>query len=107
LTLKRRYGGLHLPNTEETAWSDGLKCDTAGRVFVASKSGIQIMDQLGRVNAVLPVPPAKGQVSNMCFGGADFNIMYITVWDKVYRRKLKTSGVNYFSPPIKPVNPRL
>jgi gluconolactonase len=107
LTFKQRYGWLHLPDPDENAWSDGLKCDTAGRVFVASKSGIQIMDQLGRVNALLPVPPAKGQVSNMCFGGPDFNIMYITVWDKVYRRKLKTRGVNYFSPPIKPVNPRL
>ncbi|CAN5602196.1 SMP-30/gluconolactonase/LRE family protein [soil metagenome] len=107
LTFKQRYGWLHLPDQDENAWSDGLKCDTAGRVFVASKSGIQIMDQLGRVNAVLPVPPAKGQVSNMCFGGPDFNIMYITVWDKVYRRKLKTRGVNYFNPPFKPINPRL
>ncbi|HMC85342.1 MAG TPA: SMP-30/gluconolactonase/LRE family protein, partial [Chitinophagaceae bacterium] len=56
LTNKQRYGWLHVLDTEENAWSDGLKCDTAGRVFVASKLGLQIMDQLGRVNAIFPIP---------------------------------------------------
>ena len=107
LAYKQRYGWLHQPDGDDNAWSDGLKCDTAGRVFVASKLGIQIMDQLGRVNAILPVPQTKGQVSNICFGGTDFNIMYVTCWDKVYRRKLKTRGVNYFDAPVKPVGPRL
>ena len=107
MTCKQRFGWLHQADSDDNAWSDGLKCDTAGRVFVASKPGIQILDQLGRVNAVLPVPPTKGQVSNICFGGADFNIMYVTCWDKVYRRKLKTHGVNYFDKPVKPSAPRL
>jgi len=107
LAYKQRYGWLHQPDGDDNAWSDGLKCDTAGRVFVASKLGIQIMDQLGRVNAILPVPQTKGQVSNICFGGTYFNIMYVTCWDKVYRRKLKTRGVNYFDAPVKPVGPRL
>jgi gluconolactonase len=105
LTCKQRFGWLHQADSDDNAWSDGLKCDTAGRVFVASKPGIQILDQLGRVNAVLPVPPTKGQVSNVCFAGADFNIMYVTCWDKVYRRKLKTRGVNYFDKPVKPSAP--
>jgi len=107
LTYKQRYGWLHVPDTEENAWSDGLKCDTAGRVFVATRLGIQIMDQLGRVNAIIPVPPSNSQSSNLCFGGADFNILYVTAGDKVFRRKLKTKGANTFSAPIRPVNPRL
>jgi len=107
LAYKQRYGWLHVPDTEENAWSDGLKCDTAGRVFVATRLGIQIMDQLGRVNAIIPVPPSNSQSSNLCFGGADFNILYVTAGDKVFRRKLKTKGANTFSAPIRPVNPRL
>jgi len=59
------------------------------------------------VNAIIPVPPAKGQVSNICFAGKDFNIMYITCWDKVFRRKIKTKGANNFAAPIRPANPRL
>jgi gluconolactonase len=107
LTYKQRYGWLHVPDIEENAWPDGLKCDTAGRVYVASRMGIQILDQLGRVNAILPVPPSNGQTSNVCFGGSEFNILYVTAGDKVFRRKLKTRGANSFDKPIKPGNPRM
>jgi len=107
LTNKQHYGWLQVLDTEENAWSDGLRCDTAGRIFVASKLGLQVLDQLGRVNAILPVPPSNNQVSNCCFGGADFNILYITAGDKVFRRRLKTKGVNLFEATHKPANPRL
>ena len=107
LAYKQRYGWLHAPDTEENAWSDGLRCDTAGRVYVASTLGIQIMDQLGRVNAILPLPASKFRASNVCFGGQDFNILYVTIGDKVYRRKLNTKGANTFEKPIKPANPKL
>jgi sugar lactone lactonase YvrE len=92
LAHKQRYGWLHVPDIEENAWSDGLKCDTAGRVFVASRIGIQVLDQQGRVNAILPTPPSNGQTSNVCFGGPEFNVLYVSCGDKVYRRKLKTRG---------------
>jgi gluconolactonase len=105
LTNKQRYGWLHEPDNRENAWSDGLKCDTAGRVYVTSWSGLQILDQLGRVNAILPLP--SGQSSNCCFSGPGFNILYVTCGDKVYRRKLKTKGANSFQPPVKPQTPRL
>ena len=107
LIYKQRYGWLHVSDTDDNAWPDGLKCDTAGRVYVASKIGIQVMDQLGRVNAVLPIPPSNSQASNVCFGGPGFNILYVSCGDKVYRRKLKTRGANSFDTPVKPANPRL
>ncbi len=107
LTHKQRFGWLHVPDWEENAWSDGLKCDTAGRIFVTTRIGIQVMDPLGRVQAIIPAPPSKGQTSNLCFGGADFNIMYVSAGDKIFRRKLKTQGANSFKTPVKPGNPRL
>jgi sugar lactone lactonase YvrE/enterochelin esterase-like enzyme len=107
LTHKQRYGWLHVPDTEENAWSDGLKCDTAGRVYVTSRIGIQVLDQLGRVNAIIPAPPSNSQTSNVCFGGPDFNILYVSAGDKVFRRKLKTRGVNSFEKPWKPGSPRM
>ncbi len=107
LTYKQRYGWLHVADTDENAWSDGLKCDTAGRVYVATKMGIQVMDQLGRVNAILTTPPSNNQTSNVCFGGPDFNVLYVSAGDKVFRRKLKTRGANTFVDPHKPGNPRM
>jgi gluconolactonase len=107
LANKQRYGWLHVRDTDENAWSDGLKCDRDGRIYVTSLTGIQVLDQLGRVNAILPVPKTKGQVSNLCFGGKDFDIMYITVVDKVFKRKVKVKGANTFDAPNKPKAPRL
>ncbi|MES2647767.1 MAG: SMP-30/gluconolactonase/LRE family protein [Bacteroidota bacterium] len=105
LTNKQRYGWLHTADGDDNAWSDGLKCDTAGRIFVTSRLGIQVLDQTGRVNAIIPIPQAGA--SNLCFGGKNFDIMYVTAVDKVYRRKLKVRGVNTFDEPFKPLTPRL
>ena len=105
LANKQRYGWLHVSDTDDNAWADGLKCDRDGRVYVATRIGIQVLDQTGRVNAILPMP--AGEPSNLCFGGADFDTIYVSCRDKVYRRKLKVQGANGFDYPIKPANPRL
>ena len=105
LTNKQRFGWLHFPDNQDNAWPDGLRCDQDGRVYVATRLGIQVLDQLGRVNAILPVP--SGQASNCYFGGPDFNILYVTSVDKVYRRKMKVHGANSFENPIRPSKPRL
>ncbi len=91
LTNKQRYGWLHVPDTGENAWADGLKCDRDGRIYVATRLGIQILDKTGRVNAILPTP--NGQSANLCFGGKNFDTLYVMCSDKVYRRKLKVSGL--------------
>jgi gluconolactonase len=105
LTNKQRIGWLHVPDNQENAWPDGLRCDKDGRIYVATRMGIQVLDQTGRVEVILPVP--SGQVSNCCFGGADFNILYVSCGDKVYRRKLKIHGANPFENPFKVLNPKL
>ncbi len=105
LANKQKYGWLHVPDTQENAWPDGLKCDRDGRVFVATRMGIQIMDQLGRVNAIMPSPGAEP--SNICFGGENFDTIFITCRDKVYKRQLKVKGALPFQSPLKPANPRL
>src|SRR3984885_5544000 len=105
LTNKQHYGWLVVPDNEENAWPDGLRCDRDGRVYVTSRLGIQVMDQMGRVNAILSIP--TGQASNCYLGGADFSILYVTSRDKVYRRKLKVHGANPFAPPIRPATPKM
>jgi gluconolactonase len=107
LKHKQKYGWLHVRDSDDNTWSDGVKCDRDGRVYVTSLSGIQVLDQLGRVNAIIPTPKTKGQVSNLCFGGANFDIMYVSVHDKVFRRKVKVNGANNWDRPLKPAPPRL
>lgn len=105
LAYKQRYGWLHVRDTEENAWADGLRCDRDGRVYVTSRMGVQVLDQTGRVNAIIPLP--SGQASNLCFGGAQFNTLYVSCGDKVYRRKLKVHGANPYEDPVVPAQPKL
>lgn len=105
LTNKQRYGWLHMRDADDNAWSDGLKCDRDGRVYITTRMGIQVLDQTGRVNAILPSPGADP--SNLCFGGPSFDELHITCRDKVYRRKLKVQGAVPTEPPFRPAKPKL
>ncbi len=106
LANKQRYGWLHVKDADENSWSDGLKCDTAGRVYVSTRIGVQVLDQTGRVNAIIPLP-GNMDAANVCFAGANFDTLYVAARDKVWRRRLKTRGANAFADPLRPVNPRL
>jgi sugar lactone lactonase YvrE len=66
---------------------------------------VQICDQAGRVNAIIPTP--NGRITNLCFGGEKFDILYATCNDKVYQRKLNATGAHAWDTPHKPAAPRL
>jgi sugar lactone lactonase YvrE/enterochelin esterase-like enzyme len=105
LAHKQRYYHLHVPDTADDSGADGMRVDRDGRLYVATRMGIQVCDQPGRVNAIIPTP--NGRVSNLCFGGPEFNILYATCGDRVYKRKVKVQGAQAFQPPLKPAPPRL
>ncbi len=105
LAHKQRYYHLHMPDSADYAGADGMRVDTAGRLYVATRQGIQVCDQAGRVNAIIPTP--NGKSSNLTFGGPNFDTLYVTAGEKVYSRKVKTTGANAWQPPIKPAPPRL
>ena len=105
LAHKQKYFHLHAPDSDDNAWPDGLKCDTDGRLYVATNIGVQFCDQAGRVNGIIPTP--NGKCANLCFGGEKFDVLYATCFDKVYARKVKVTGYNTFDKPIKPKAPNL
>ncbi len=105
LENKQRYYHLHVPDTADDSGADGLRVDRDGRLYVATKMGLQVCDQAGRVNCIIPTP--NGRISNLCFGGEGFDTIYATCGDRVYKRKVKVQGANAFEAPIKPAPPRL
>jgi sugar lactone lactonase YvrE/enterochelin esterase-like enzyme len=107
LANKQRFGWLHAPDDKDNAWPDGLKCDRNGLVYVTTNMGIQVLDQLGRVNAILPMPPGGQQPSNLCFGGKDFDVLYVSAVGKVWKRRLKVRGCNPFEAPVRAPAPHL
>jgi sugar lactone lactonase YvrE len=83
-----------------------MTVDVQGRLYVTTRLGIQICDQAGRVIGIIP-KPHRAWLSNVCFGGPEFNELYISIGDKVFKRKTKTTGALTFRDPIKPAPPRL
>ena len=105
LAHKQKYFHLHVPDTADDTGADGIRVDRDGRLYVATRMGIQVCDQAGRVNCIIPTP--NGRVSNLAFGGANSDVLYATCGDRVYARKVKIQGANAFQEPIKPAPPRL
>jgi len=105
LANKQRYYWLHTPDNEDQSFADGMKTDRDGRLYVATRLGIQVCDQAGRVNAIIPTP--NGRITDLCFGGAKNDVLYATCGEQVYRRKVGVAGVNAWAPPLKPAAPKL
>ncbi len=105
LAYKQRYYWLHVPDVPDDSQADGMRVDRDGRLYVATRLGVQVCDQAGRVNVIIPTP--NGRISNLSFGGENFDTLYATCGDRVYKRKLKVKGANAWDKPNKPATPRL
>lgn len=83
----------------------GLCVDTNGWLYVATALGIQVCDQAGRVNFIIPTPQ---QPHDVCFGGRVLGELFIACGDKIYKRPTKARGiVSGQMPPIRPAPPEL
>ena len=96
---------LETPDDSSQSGADGMTVDTEGYLWVATRMGIQICDQPGRVVAILN-KPQPGALSNAVFGGAGLQTLYVTAGDKVFRRPVKRQGAVSWQP-VKPPVPRL
>ncbi|MGH9667834.1 MAG: SMP-30/gluconolactonase/LRE family protein, partial [Bryobacteraceae bacterium] len=96
-----------METTDESSASgaDGMTLDTEGYLYVATKLGIQICDQPGRVVAIVN-KPQPGSLSNLVLGGSDLQTLYVTAGDKVFRRHIRRKGVFPWET-LKPPMPRL
>jgi sugar lactone lactonase YvrE/predicted alpha/beta superfamily hydrolase len=105
LQFKQRYYWLHVPDSDDESGASGMCVDREGRLYVATRLGVQICDQAGRVNCIIPTP--NGRVTGLCLGGENFDTLFATCGDKVYKRKMKVTGANAWATPLKPAAPRL
>jgi sugar lactone lactonase YvrE len=95
---------LETPDESSISGADGMTVDREGHLYVASRAGIQVCDQAGRVVAILA--PPVGAPSSVVFGGPDLDWLYVTAQERVYRRHLRRHGVFPWKP-VTPPQPRL
>ena len=85
--------------------ADGMTVDTEGYLYVATRLGVQICDQPGKVTAIL-AKPQNGPLTNAVFGGPDLQTLFVTAGDKVFKRRMLHKGVTSWTP-VKPPVPGL
>ncbi|MES2594136.1 MAG: alpha/beta hydrolase-fold protein [Verrucomicrobiota bacterium] len=100
----QKYFQLERTVSQPTAAS-GLCVDTNGWLYVATSLGIQVLDQAGRVNFIIPTPK---QPYDVCMGGKDLSELFIACGKTIYKRATKAKGVvSGQQAPIKPPAPKL
>jgi gluconolactonase len=96
---------LESSDESSSSGADGMTLDTEGYLYVATRIGLQICDQPGRVTAIVG-KPQNASLSNVVFGGPDLQTLYVTNGDKVYRRHVRRKGFFPWAP-VKPPVPGL
>ncbi len=105
LADRQRYYWLHCSDSEDASHAGGMCCDRAGWLYVATDLGVQVCDQAGRVNAILPTP--EGGATGVFFAGDRFDALFAQSRTALYERRLNTSGANPWAEPVLPPAPRL
>lgn len=106
LGFRQPFFRLHVPEVGVESGADGMTVDVEGRLYVTTSLGVQVCDQAGRVNAIIP-KPQRAWLSNVVFGGPGLDELYVTCGDKVFKRRTRTRGVVPWQAPIRPPTPRL
>ena len=81
---RRRALGAPVPG-----FPDGIKVDTAGRVYVSCDRGVLVLDPHGALIGEIAVP---GGAVNFTFGGPERNVLLITADDAIWAARLNATG---------------
>ena len=68
---------------------DGMCIDTEGRIYTTSRGGIHIFNSAGKKLGLIPTPEHP---ANVCFGGKDYDTLFITARKSLYSIKTKAKG---------------
>jgi sugar lactone lactonase YvrE len=97
---KPPYFWLHMTDIPNDSGAEDLAVDAHGNLYVATRMGVQVCDQNGRVRAILPLPTPCGAVRSVCFGGEHFDVLWVTDGTQVFRRQLKVRGYAPWAGPV-------
>ena len=97
---KQPYFWLHMTDIPNDSGAEDLAVDTHGNLYAATRMGVQVCDQNGRVRAILPLPTPSGPVRSLCFGGEHFDVLYVTDGTQVFARRLKVRGFAPWASPV-------
>lgn len=71
--------------------SDGMTLDKRGDVYLTGKGGVTVYSPEGQKLALIPIP--EPWTANLCFGGKNKDILFITASKAIYILQMKVKGV--------------
>jgi gluconolactonase len=89
---KRSFVKLREPITDAQGTrsrADGMAVDSAGRLYVATGSGIQVINPRGEYLGIIRVPSIMNSIA---FAGPNRQTLYLTGRDSLYRIQMIASG---------------
>jgi enterochelin esterase-like enzyme len=97
---------FYVPASADDSGAMQVSVDRDGRVYVATRMGVQVFDRNGRVTAILPLP-GNEPITGICFGGPDFSTLFVLGGGKIYKRQMAIPGAPPWAVSIKlpPGNP--
>ena len=72
---------------------DGMKLDTAGRIYCTGPAGVWVYAPDGRLIGLIKTPEV---CANIAFGGADLRTLFLTASTSVYTLRTKTPGLPHW-----------
>jgi len=81
------------------AKGDGMTCDTRGRWYVASATGVQVYDPNGRPTGLV-LAPTPAAVTSVTLAGPELSWMFVLTQGKIFKRKVNANG---FLPSAAPI----
>jgi gluconolactonase len=84
-----RLDGERVIHVSSPEHPDGLKADSAGRLYATCAGGVEVLTPDCSPIGVIAVPGAV----NFCFGGADHDVLFITADTAIYAAHLQAKGI--------------
>jgi sugar lactone lactonase YvrE len=106
LANKERFFWHHVADWDDDTGAESACYSLEGRLFVATRIGIQITADDGPTQVILPVPD-RARVLGVCLGGKDKDTLFAFCGDKIWRRKVQHHALGAFTPWTKVVGTRL
>lgn len=93
------------PTTDRSCALDGQCSAASGHLLVGTEAGLQIFDQAGRVQLILPKPRFEDGRINYCY--LHEKTLYIATRHHVYKRRIKLTGAPAWQAPANVPKPKL
>lgn len=104
LAFAQPYIHYHIPYGQSTPGVLGMTVDSENLLYSATEMGIQVSDQLGRVNFIF-AKPENAALTKVAFAGNSFDELLVVCGGKLFRRQIKAKGILPWLAPVKPSKP--